>query len=192
MGFYRNRIYPQLVSKLGDPTPIRMLRKKIVPLAHGRVLEIGAGAGANFPHDPATVSKLYALEPNQHMIRLANRQKGETAHNVEFLDLPGERIPLEDRSIDTVVSTFTLCTIPGIVQAIQGIRRVLKQDGQLIFFELSLSPDTDVKRWQKWWKPIHHRLFEGLYLTRDMASLIAEGGFEIQQFECGYMTPFPK
>ena len=193
MGFYRNRIYPQLVSKLGDPTPIRMLRKKIVPLAHGRVLEIGAGAGANFPHyDPATVSKLYALEPNQHMIRLANRQKGETALNVEFLDLPGERIPLEDRSIDTVVSTFTLCTIPGIVQAIQGIRRVLRQDGQLIFFELSLSPDTDVKRWQKWWEPIHHRLFEGLYLTRDMASLIAEGGFEIQQFECGYMTPFPK
>lgn len=193
MAFYRDRIYPQLVSKLGDPKPIRMLREKLVPMARGQVLEIGVGAGANFPHyDPAKVTKLYALEPNEQMIRLASRQKRGTTLNVEFLDLPGERIALEDRSIDTVVSTFTLCTIPGVVEAIQGIRRVLKQDGQLIFFELSLSPDSDVTHWQRWWEPIHHRLFEGLYLTRDMASLLTESGFEIQRFDCGYIAPFPK
>ena len=193
MAFYRDRIYPQLVSKFGDPKPIRMLREKFVPLARGKVLEIGVGAGANFPHyDPKRVNKLYALEPNQHMIRLASRQTRETTLNMEFLDLPGERIPLEDRSIDSVVSTFTLCTIPGVMEAIQGIRRVLKQEGQLIFFELSISPDSDVMRWQRWWEPIHYYLFQGLYLTRDMASLLTKGGFDLQQFECGHVTPFPK
>jgi ubiquinone/menaquinone biosynthesis C-methylase UbiE len=124
------------------------------------------------------VSRLFALEPNQEMIRLASRQKHASALNVEFLDLPGERILMEDQSIDTVVSTFTLCTIPGISEAIQGIRRVLKSDGQLILLELSLSPHTDVTRWQRRWEPIHHRLFEGLYLTRDMASLLTEGDLE--------------
>jgi ubiquinone/menaquinone biosynthesis C-methylase UbiE len=193
MVFYRDRVYPLLVSKFGDPKPIRTLRQRIVPLARGKVLEIGVGAGANFPYyNSAIVSRLFALEPNQQMIRLASRQKHASALNVEFLDLPGERIPMEDQSIDTVVSTFTLCTIPGISEAIQGIRRVLKPDGQLILLELSLSPHTDVTRWQRRWEPIHHRLFEGLYLTRDMASLLTEGGFGIQQLECGYVTPFPK
>jgi ubiquinone/menaquinone biosynthesis C-methylase UbiE len=151
MSFYRNRMYPHLVSALGDPKPIREIRQQIVPWAQGTVLEIGVGPGVNFSHyDPAKVSKVYALEPNPGMIQMAQRQR-RTDLDIEFLDLPGERIPLEEGSVDTVVSTFTLCTIAAIVQAIGGIGRVLRPGGKLIFFEHGIAPDPQVQQWQRAW-----------------------------------------
>ena len=193
MSFYRDHIYPRLVDRLGDPPPIARVRQQMIPLAQGNVLEIGAGSGANFIHyDAARVNKLYALEPNPGMIRLAERQSLKTKLNIEFIGLPGERIPLEDGSIDTVVSTFTLGTIPGIGDAIRGIARVLKPNGKLIFFELGLSPDPEVQRWQTRLEPLHHWLFQGLYLTRDIPALLVDGGFKIEQMESGYLSQFPK
>ena len=193
MPFYKDHIYPYLVNILGDPLPILKVRQQIIPLAKGKVLKIGVGAGANFIHYNSTkVSKLYALEPNPGMIRIAGRQQRKTKLNIEFLDLPGERIPLEENSVDTVVSTFTLCTIPGIVEAIQGLVRVLKPNGNLIFFELGLSPDPEVQRWQRRLEPLHHWLFQGLYLTRNIPSLIVQSGFQIKQMESGYLAQFPK
>ncbi|SRR5258706_8969748 len=193
MSFYKNHIYPYLVNKLGDPVPIYKIREKLIPLAKGKVLELGAGSGANFIHyDTASVNKLYALEPNPGMIRLAERQQRKTKLNIEFLDLPGERIPLEDGSVDAVVSTFTLCTIPGIAEAIQGIARVLKHSGKLIFFELGLAPDMAVQHWQSRLEPAFHWMFQGLHLTRDIPSLIVQDGFQIEQMEAGYLAQFPK
>jgi ubiquinone/menaquinone biosynthesis C-methylase UbiE len=193
MPFYRDHIYPRLVSLLGDPKPIREVRQRIVRLAQGRVLEIGVGPGVNFVHyDPARISKVYALEPNPGMIRLAERQRRRTELDVEFLDLPGERIPLEDSTVDTVLSTFTLCTIPGVVEALRGVRRVLKPGGELIFFEHGLSPDPRVRRWQEWSEPIPHWLFEGCHVTRDIPSLIEQTGFRIEQMETAYLAGFPK
>src|SRR5262249_45681369 len=193
MSFYRDQIYPYLVSRLGNPKPIQEIRQRIISLAQGKVLEIGVGAGANFVHyDPAKVSKLYALEPNPGMLRLADGQRRQIALDVEFLDLPGERIPLADGTVDTVVSTFTLCTIPGVVEAVQGIARVLKPYGKLIFFELGLAPDPQVQRWQVRLEAIYHWLFQGLYLTRDISSLNKEGGFEIERIEAAYIAEFPK
>jgi SAM-dependent methyltransferase len=119
MPFYRDHVYPQLVRVLGDPGPIRAVRKRIIPLA-----------------------------------QLAERQRRRTELDIAFLDLPGERIPLEDGSVDTVVSTFTLCTIPGVAEALRGVRRVLKPGGKLFFFEHGLSPDPRVRRWQEWSEPI--------------------------------------
>jgi SAM-dependent methyltransferase len=191
--FYRHRIYPYLVSKLGDPPPIREIRKRIVPLAQGTVLEIGVGPGVNFIHyDPSRVSKIYALEPNAGMIRLAEQQRHRTQLAIEFLDLPGERIPSEDASVNTVISTFTLCTIPEVVQALRAISRVLRPDGKFIFFEHGLSPDSRVQRWQRWSEPITRFVFEGCHVTRDIPSLITQGGFEIEQIERGYLAEFPK
>jgi SAM-dependent methyltransferase len=193
MPFHKDHIYPYLVDVLGDPPPILKIRRQIIRFAQGNVLEIGVGSGANFVHyDSAKVNKLYALEPNPGMIRLAERRQRKTELDVEFLDLPGERIPLEDNSVDTVVSTFTLCTIPGILEAIQEIMRVLKPNGKLIFFELGLSPDPKVQRWQKRLGPLHSWLFEGLYLTRDIPMLLAQGGFQIEKMETGYLAQFPK
>jgi SAM-dependent methyltransferase len=193
VSFFRNRVYPHLVSLLGNPKPIREVRQRIIPWAQGKVLEIGVGSGANFVHyDPAKVSKLYALEPNPGMVRLADRQRRKVALDVEFLDLPGERIPLADGAVDTVVSTFTLCTIPGVVEALRGLARVLKPDGKLIFFEVGLAPDPQVQRWQVRLERVYHSLFQGLSLTRDIPALIRQGGFGIEQMEAAYIAEFPK
>jgi len=193
MPFYRDTIYPHLVDILGDPAPIKKIRQQIIPSAEGSVLEIGVGSGANFVHyDPTKVSKLYVLEPNPGMIRLAKKQQRRTKLNIEYLDLPGEHIPLEDETVDTVVSTFTLCTIPDVATAIRGIARVLRPDGQLIFFELGLSLDPKIQHRQRQLEPICHWLFQGLYLTRDIPSLLMQGGFQIKQMEKGYVAQFPK
>ena len=193
MAFYRDHIYPHLVHALGNPKPIADIRRRIVPLARGEVLEVGVGTGVNFRHyDPTKVCKLYALEPNHGMVRRAEEQRRHTQLNVEFLDLPGEHIPPGDGSVDTVVSTFTMCTIPGVVEAIRGICRVLKPGGQLIFFEHGLSPDSAVRRWQERTEPLFKLAFEGCHVTRHIPSLINEGGFRIEQLTEAYLALFPK
>jgi len=193
MPFYRNRVYPHLVRILGNPKPVQEIRQHLVPLAKGEVLEIGAGPGVNFAHyDPAKVSKVYALEPNPGMIPRAEEQRRLTQLNIEFLDLPGERIPLDDDSVDTVVSTFTMCTIPGIEDAIRGIGRVLRPGGRFIFFEHGFSPYVNVRRWQKRTEPLFKWAFEGCHVTRHIPSLLREGGFKIEQLNEAYLAPFPK
>ena len=193
MSLYRNQIYPFLVSWMGDPKPIREIRRRIIGTAEGVVLEIGAGSGANFVHyDPARVTKLFALEPNPGMIRLAERQRFRTQLDVEYLDLPGERIPLEDCSVDSIVSTFTLGTIPDVCAALGGMRRVLRPGGKLTFFELGLSPDFHVRRWQKRCEPIAHWLFGGLHLTRDIPAMLTQSGFGVEKMEKMYLAAFPK
>ena len=189
---HRVQLYPYVVDRFGNPPPIRRIRRALIPRAVGVVLEIGAGSGANFPfYDPQRVGKLYALEPNHGMRRLAARRL-PPALDTEFIDLPGERIPLPDDSVDTVVSTFTLCTIDGIQEAILGLRRVLRQQGQFLFFELGLSPDATVQRWQRILEPAGRWLFQGLRLTRDIPALIEKGGFRMDQLESGYIAPSPR
>jgi SAM-dependent methyltransferase len=193
MEFYRDYVYTRLVRLLGNPKPIREVRERLIPLAQGEVLEIGVGPGTNFVHyDPTRVSKLYALEPNAEMIRLAERQRRRTRLDVEYLDLPGERIPLGDGTVDTVVSTFTLCTLPDVAEVIRGIGRVAKPGGMFIFFEQGVSPDPTVRRWQERWEPVLRRVFEGLQLTRDIPSFITRGGFRIEQMQAGCLVAFPK
>lgn len=141
MRFYNEYVYPYLVDRLGDPAPIRKIRQQIIPQAHGNVLEIGAGSGTNFPYyDSTRVTRLYALEPNRGMIQLAKKKRRMTLLDIAFLDLPGEQIPLGKGTMETIVSTFTLCTIPGIVDAIQGLARILKPNGKLIFLDLGFLP----------------------------------------------------
>lgn len=193
MSFYRDRIYPFLVATLGDPPPIKKIRQQLIPLSQGNVLEIGAGSGANFPHyDPTRVSKLYALEPNPGMLQLAEKRKRQTKLNIEFIGLPGERIPLDDETIDTAVSTFTLGTIPDLAEALRGIVRVLTPQGKLIFFELGLAPDRNIQRRQQQLEPICRWLFQGLHLTRHIPTFINQGGFQVNKIEAGYLADFPK
>lgn len=193
MPFYRDHVYPRLVKMLGDPPPIREIRRRIVPRAQGQVLEIGVGPGVNFEYyDAARVSKINALEPNPGMVRLAERERRKTGIEIEFIGLPGERVPLPDGALDTVVSTFTLCTIPGVAEALREVARVLRPDGQLIFFEHGRCPDRRLRRWQEWTEPLPHWIFEGCHLTRDIPALIAAGGFQIAEMETGYLAPFPR
>jgi len=195
MPFYREHVYPHLVRVLGNPEPIQKIRQRLLPLAQGEVLEIGVGPGVNFVHyDPTRVSKVYALEPNQAMIWQAEEQRRRTQLHVEFLELPGERIPLANSSVDTVVSTFTLCTIPGagVMAAIRGVAGVLRPGGRFLFFELGLSPDPKVRRWQERSELFFKLAFEGLHLTRHIPSLLKDGGFKIEELNEAYLAPFPK
>lgn len=191
--FYRERVYPSLVGHLGNPAPMDRIRRRLVPQAFGDVLEVGSGAGVNFAYyDHSRVNKLFALEPNRGMRRRAEEQRRIAQIEIEFLDLPGERIPLADASVDTVVSTLTLCTIPGVVEALQGIRRVLRPDGKLIFLEHGLAPDAEVVRWQRRLDSLWGRAFGGCHLTRNVPSLIEDGCFRIERMEQGYIAPFPR
>jgi ubiquinone/menaquinone biosynthesis C-methylase UbiE len=191
--FYRDKVYPKLVSLLGNPKPIQEVRRRILPLAQGNVLEIGLGPGVNFAYyDPGRVRRLYCIEPNEGMIRIAERHPRRAAFDVLFLELPGERILLPDGTVDTVVSTFTLCTIPGVADAMCGIARVLRPNGRFIFLENTASPDPSVRRWQQRWAPVHHRVFAGLDLTRDIPSAIEACGFHFERIESGYLAEFPK
>jgi|SRR5262245_2815460 len=165
----------------------------MISLAHGTVLEIGAGAGANFVYyDPAKVQRLYALEPNPGMLRRAASHQRQTALDIEFLAQTGDRISLEDTSVDTVVSTFTLCTIPAVDRTLWSIARVLRPSGLLLFLENSLATDTDVQYWQRRWSPVHRRVFEGLELARDIPALITNSGFHLDRLELGSLSRFPK
>jgi ubiquinone/menaquinone biosynthesis C-methylase UbiE len=193
MSFYRDRIYPHIVTALGNPPPVQKIRQQLIPMAKGTVLEVGVGPGVNFAYyNPAKVSKLCALEPNSGMVALAQKQPAIASLHVEFLDLPGERIPLPEASVDTVVSTFTLCTIPGVADAIRGIGRVLRAGGQFLFFEHGRAPDPRVRRWQERTEPLFKCAFAGCHVTRDIPALLKEGGFRIERMETGYLAPFPK
>jgi ubiquinone/menaquinone biosynthesis C-methylase UbiE len=162
-------------------------------LAHGEVLEIGFGTGTNLSYyDPERVTRLYALEPNGRMIQMSERHPVRAAFDIRYLDVPGERLPLGDGSVDSVVSTFTLCTISGVTDAVREIARVLRADGRLIFLENTASPDPPVRLWQRLWAPIHYRVFAGLDLTRNVPSYLEAGGFSFEHIEIGYLAPFPK
>lgn len=192
MSFYRNRVYPHIVTLLGNPEPVQKIRQQLIPEAQGVVLEIGVGPGVNFPYyDPAKVSKLFALEPNPGMRERAGRQRRQGL-DAEFLDLPGEQIPLPNASVDTVVSTFTLCTIQGVTEAIAGLSRVLRPGGRFLFFEHGLSPDRSVQRWQQRTEPLFKWAFEGCHVTRNIPVLIEQGGFRVDKMQTGYLAPFPK
>ncbi len=180
MGFYDRHILPPLLSLAMGTKPIRYQRKKVVPRAEGRVLEVGFGAGHNLPfYDASKVTHLWALEPAKEMRARAAERVGQSPLEIEFLDLPGEQIPLDDEAADTVLVTYTLCTIPDVMKALCEMRRVLKADGRMIFCEHGEAPDADVKRWQDRIAPAWRACFGGCHLGRPIPELLGEGGFAI-------------
>ncbi len=168
-------------------------RRRVVPLAEGRVLEVGIGSGLNLPHyDPARVTRVIGLDPGEALLATARRRSARSPVPVEFLALEGENIPLESGSVDTVVVTYTLCTIPGVEQALDGMRRVLRPGGRLLFCEHGLAPDAGVARWQQRLDPMWGRLAGGCHLTRDTGALLAKAGFAVDWIERAYARGAPR
>jgi len=188
MGFYAKYILPRLVHFSCSTKPCMRQREKVVPLASGEVLEIGVGSGLNLPfYDSTRVTRLWGLEPAAEMRQLAAAAVRSLPFEFEFIDLPGEEIPLEANSVDTVVVTYTLCTIPDTEPALRGMARVLRPGGKLIFCEHGAAPDDDVRRWQERMNPIWSRVGGGCKLDRAIPELICAGGFEIDQMETMYL-----
>lgn len=188
MSFYEDRILPHLTNLACSSKPTRKQREKIVPLAEGDVLEIGIGSGLNLPHyDSGKVRKIWGLEPSAGMRRKAQPMVDASGLDVEFIDLPGEKIPLESNSVDTVLVTYTLCSIDDALSALEGMRRVLKPRGTLLFCEHGVAPDDSVRRWQQRLNPLWSRFSGGCNMNRDIPGLITKGGFRITNDERMYI-----
>lgn len=187
-GLYSKHILPKIVHFTCSTKPCMYQRRKVVPLARGRVLEIGIGSGLNLPYyDSGKVTKVWGLEPSPEMTAMAEKAAQSVAFEVEFIGLPGEEIPLDDKSVDTVLMTYTLCTIPGAAQALRQMARVLKPGGELIFCEHGAAPDEGVRRWQDRVNPVWKRFSGGCHLNRSIPHLIEEGGFQVKDMKTMYL-----
>ena len=192
MGLYDTYVLPHLIELACGSGDIAKQRSKIVPQAHGRVLEVGMGPGLNLPfYDRSSVEFVWGLEPSKGMRRKAAAALEATDLEVRWLDLPGEEIPLDDHSVDTVVLTYTLCTIPDWERALGQMRRVLKPGGHLLFSEHGEAPDEAVRRWQHRIDPVWTRLAGGCHIIRPIPQLIESAGFEFVDVESAYL-PGPK
>ena len=192
MNPYDRFVLPRLIHLACGMKPIGRQREKVVPRARGRVLEIGIGSGLNLPYyDPAKVELLWALEPGAGIRRMAERKAADLAFPIAFLDSPAEQIPLADESLDTVVTTFTLCTIPDAAAALGEMRRVLKPGGRLLFAEHGRAPDERVRRWQDRLTPLWKRIGGGCHLNRDIPAMIEAAGFRLSSLETAYL-PGPR
>ena len=188
MGIYQKYLLPRIVNFTCGLKPTMKQREKIVPLAEGRVLEIGIGSGLNLPfYTPGRVKHLWGLDPSQEMWALAQKKLGILDFDVEFIEAPAEDIPLDDGSADTVLITYTLCTIPDVGAALEEARRVLKSDGSLVFCEHGLAPDESVRRWQNGLNPLWTRVAGGCNLNRPIFTLIKQAGFRIRGMDTMYI-----
>lgn len=193
MSFYEERILPWMIHHACGSKPLMRQRAKVVPLASGRVLEIGAGSGHNLPlYDPSRVACVWGLEPSLGMRSRARENERRSRVEVRWLDLPGERVPLEDHSVDTVLMTYTLCTIPDWRAALAQMKRVVKPDGKLLFLEHGAAPDPGVRRWQDRLNNGWKRIGGGCHLNREIPMLIEAGGFRITRSESAYLPGTPR
>jgi ubiquinone/menaquinone biosynthesis C-methylase UbiE len=190
MSFYQERIVPHLVNLAMSNRELAPYRERVLARAEGRVLEIGIGAGGNLKFYPQAVKEIVALEPSAKLISMARRAAGESSQRmaaVNFMQASAETIPLEPGTVDTVVMTWTLCSIPDAPRALREMRRVLKPDGQLLFVEHGQSPDGSVKKWQDRLTPIWKRIAGGCHLNRPISGLLEQAGFHITHLTTGYM-----
>lgn len=187
MGIYRDHILPRVVDwALSRPECLER-RRAVTPGLRGKVLEIGFGSGLNLPYYPAEVEKIYAVDPATLGRKLAARRIAACPIPVQFVDVHGDTLPLEAHSLDSVLSTWTLCTIPDVTRTLTEVRRVLKPGGKLHFLEHGLSPDARVAAWQRRLNRFQKRIAGGCQLDLKIDELIRSAGFEIEAGENFYM-----
>lgn len=188
MSLYDRHVLPYLIDFACGMGAVRKARSQIVPLARGRVLEIGIGSGLNLSfYDPQRVEVIVGVDPSADMQRLARERAARCQVPVEMIALELGQIQAADASFDDIVCTFTLCTIPDAIAALREMRRVLKPGGRLLFCEHGLAPDLPVVRWQKRLTPLWKPLAGGCHLDRDIPALIGAGGFHIRELSTGYL-----
>jgi len=195
MCFYQEHIVPHLVNLAMRNRELTPYRERVLAGAEGRVLEVGIGAGANLKFYPPRVREILALEPSAKLITMARnaaRRFSTRSAAVNFMEASAEAIPLDTSSVDTVVMTWTLCSIPAPLKALGEMRRVLKPGGQLLFVEHGLSPDASVRKWQNRLTPLWKRIAGGCHLNRPVSGLLENAGFHVTHLKTGYMERGPK
>ena len=188
MGFYDKHLLPKVVHFACGQNPPMKQREKIIPLAEGLVLEIGIGSGLNIPYyDSSRVDHLWGIDPSREMWAIAKKNAKDHHLDAEFIESGAESIPLDDNAADTVVMTYTMCTIPDVHSALQDIRRVLKPGGKLLFCEHGEAPDENVRRWQRRMNPLWNKLGGGCNLNRPIPRFLEESGFISSDMESMYI-----
>ena len=187
MSFYTDRILPHLVHMSMRQETLLAYRQRVVSAATGRILEIGIGSGLNLRHYGDGAKRVIGLDPSAKLLSMAEKAPKRPMLSVQLLEGSAEAIPMEDHSIDTVVSTWTLCTIPDVSRALAEMRRVLKPDGRLLFVEHGRSSDANVRRWQDRLTPLWRRIGGGCHLNRAISRIIEDAGFRIERMDTGYM-----
>ena len=171
-----------------------MKKARVSALANvsGDVFEIGFGTGLNLPHYPAGVKKIVTADPNPGMAQLARRQIAESGIEVDLRILNGESLPIEDNSFDSVVCTWTLCSIPNVGQALREIRRIMRPEGRFYFVEHGLADDPGVRKWQDRLTPLQRKIGDGCHFNRNIKELIADQGFRFEKLDNFYMKKAPR
>ena len=191
MGFYEDRVLPRFVDIALGGKPFRRVRSRVAAGLSGEVLEVGFGSGPNVPYYPDAVTRVRAIDPATKGRKLARKRLAASRVPVEFVGLDGQDLPLDDASVDHVLTTWTLCTIPDVERALAEVRRVLRPGGALHFAEHGRSPDPKVARWQDRLTPIQRRVAGGCHLNRPIGELVARSGLELTRVE-NYAMPGPK
>ncbi len=186
MGWYREQVLPRMVELACGGPQMERWRARATEGLHGRIVEIGFGSGLNVPVYPAEVTEVLAVEPAQLARDRAADRIAASHATVTHVGLDGQALPIDDRSCDGALSTFTLCTIPDVDAALAELRRVLKPGGELHLLEHGLSPDPKVARWQHRIDPIEKRVADGCHLTRDPIALVEAAGFEVVRHDSRY------
>jgi ubiquinone/menaquinone biosynthesis C-methylase UbiE len=192
MGIYQEQILPRIQDKVMDRKAAREVRARVCAGLSGDVVEIGFGTGLNSPHYPPEVNKIMAVEPSQLCMRIAAPRIAASNTSVELAGLTGERLDLPSEQFDSVLSTWTLCTIPDMAAALEELRRVLKPGGSFHFVEHGRSSDDGVRRWQHRIEPIQKRVGGGCHLTRRISESIEEAGFRIEKLDTYYFEGEPR
>jgi ubiquinone/menaquinone biosynthesis C-methylase UbiE len=183
MSFYQRYIIPRLTHLAMRQRQLLPFRQRVIGAAEGRVLEIGIGSGLNFPFYGGAVTSVIGLEPSSELLNMARPRAEAAAAPITLLDASAETIPLDSGSVDTVVTTWTLCTVPNAAQALTEMRRVLRPGGALLFVEHGRAPEPGVARWQDRLDPLWSHLAGGCHLNRKMDDLIGGNGFRIEALE---------
>ncbi len=192
MGFYNRHILPKCLDMACGVKPIFKQREKIIPRAHGKVVEIGMGSCLNLPHyNPENVSEVIGVEPDPHVWARGETTRKASPIAVTQIGLSGEALPLDDKIADTVVVTYALCTIPDPVAALKEMRRVLKPDGEILFCEHGMAPEPGVQKWQGRIDKVWKHIAGGCHSGRDIPGLIKAAGLSIQDLDEMYI-PGPK
>lgn len=187
MSFYQERVLPRLIDLAMRNRELVAYRERLLSAAHGRVLEIGIGSGMNLPFYGAAVTQIVGLDPAPRLLEMTREVAQRREQSVELISASAESIPLPDHQFDTVVTTWTLCSIPGASQALAEIRRVLKPSGRLLFAEHGRAPEEKVRRWQNRLTPVWKCIGGGCHLNRPIRELIENAGFRIEHLQTGYM-----
>jgi ubiquinone/menaquinone biosynthesis C-methylase UbiE len=192
MGFYNRFILPQVIELAMRQKNFAPFRERVVGAARGRVLEIGIGSGLNLASYRPCATEVYGVDPSTELLAKASYRLNTARVPVKLVEGSGEKLPFDDRSFDTVVMTFTLCSIPDVALAVREMRRVLRPEGELLFVEHGQAPDPAVVRWQDRLTPMWKRLGGGCHLNRKIDDLIKAGGFRIERLSTDYMKSAPR